>query len=99
MRVPVPFSHDGRQSLPTMYGPAGLAAIVSTAMAATSLEQLSFTLEIHQVEGRLPLEDAAGLFKHWRDTSNAERMNYWLSVLANNGLLVDTSMPISPSSQ
>jgi hypothetical protein len=99
MQVPVPFSHDGRQSLRTMYGPAGLAAIVSTATAAAGPEQLSFTLEIHQVEGRLPLADAAGLFQHWRDTTNAERMNYWLSVLANNGLLVDTSMQVSPSSQ
>jgi hypothetical protein len=49
---------------------------------------VSFTLEIHQVEGRLPLADASRLFAHWRDITNAERMNYWLSVLADNAMLV-----------
>jgi hypothetical protein len=70
-----------------MYGPDGLAAIVSAA-SGTCPDGVSFTLEIHQVEGRLPLGDAAGLFPHWRDTTNAERMNYWLSVLSDNALLV-----------
>ena len=51
-------------------------------------EAVSFTLEIHQVEGRLPLADAARLFTRWRDLTNAERMNYWLSVLGENALLV-----------
>jgi hypothetical protein len=27
---------------------------------------------------------------HWRDLTNAERMNYWLSVLAENHLLATT---------
>jgi hypothetical protein len=49
---------------------------------------VSFTLEIHQVEGRLPLADASGLFRHWQDLTNAERMNYWLSVLAENAMLI-----------
>ena len=53
---------------------------------------VSFTLEIHQVEGRLPLADAAPLFPHWRDTTNAERMNYWLSVLGDNAMLVSQRM-------
>jgi hypothetical protein len=87
-RLPVPFRYRGRQSLDTMYGPGGLAAIVSTAIEACPPQGVSFTLEIHQVEGRLPLADAAWLFPHWRDTTNAERMNYWLSVLAENAMLV-----------
>jgi hypothetical protein len=93
MRLPLPFSHDGRQSLAMMYGPAGLAAIVAGAAGACRPDRLSFTLEIHQVEGRLPLGDAAGLFRHWQDITNAERMNNWLSVLAQNAMLVDQAIP------
>ena len=93
MRLPIPFSYQGRQSLATLYGPAGLSAIVATATEACGLDQLSFTLEIHQVEGRLPLGDAEGLFRDWPDTANAERMNNWLSVLAQNAMLVDAAIP------
>jgi hypothetical protein len=50
---------------------------------------VSFTLEIHQAEGRLPLADAAELFGHWKNIANGERMNYWLAVLAENALLLD----------
>lgn len=92
MRLPIPFSYEGRQSLATMYGPAGLAAIVATAAEACTLDRVSFTLEIHQVEGRLPLGDAEGLFRHWPDPANGERMNHWLSVLAGNALLVEQSL-------
>jgi hypothetical protein len=87
-RLPVSFSYRGRRSLNMMYGPAGLASIVSTALGACPPQRVSFTLEIHQVEGRLPLADAAWLFAHWQDTTNAERMNYWLAVLAENAMLV-----------
>ena len=87
-RLPVPFSYQGRRSLSMMYGPGGLAAIVSAAAGACRPEAVSFTLEIHQVEGRLPLGDASRLFARWRDVTNAERMNYWLSVLGENALLV-----------
>jgi hypothetical protein len=87
-RLPIPFSYQGRRSLGTMYGPGGLAAIVSAAIEACPPQRASFTLEIHQVEGRLPLADAAWLFSHWRDTTNAERMNYWLSVLSDNAMLI-----------
>ena len=87
-RLPVPFSYQGRRSLSMMYGPGGLAAIVSAATGACRPEAVSFTLEIHQVEGRLPLADASRLFARWRDLTNAERMNYWLSVLSENALLV-----------
>jgi len=87
-RLPVPFSYQGRRSLSMMYGPGGLAAIVSAATGACRPEAVSFTLEIHQVEGRLPLADASRLFARWRDVTNAERMNYWLSVLDENALLL-----------
>ena len=90
-RLPVPFSYQGRRSLSMMYG-AGLAAVVSAATMACRPEAVSFTLEIHQVEGRLPLADAARLFTRWRDLTNAERMNYWLSVLGENALLVSQGL-------
>ncbi len=87
-RLPISISYQGRRSLSMMYGPGGLAAIVSTAIDACSPHGVSFTLEIHQVEGRLPLADATWLFPHWQDTTNAERMNYWLSVLSDNVMLI-----------
>jgi hypothetical protein len=87
-RLPIPFSYNGRRSLSTMYGPGGLASIVSTAIEACPAQGVSFTVEVHQVEGRLPLADAEWLFPHWRDTTNAERMNYWLSVLSENAMLI-----------
>lgn len=93
MRLPVPFGYLGRQSLATMYGPAGLEAIVGTAADACTLDRVSFTLEIHQVEGRLPLGDAESLFRHWQDISNAERMNHWLSVMTQNAMLADQAIP------
>jgi hypothetical protein len=86
-RLPIPFSYEGRRSLGMMYGPAGLASIVSTAVEACP-QGASFTAEVHQAEGRLPLADAARLFPHWRDFTNAERMNYWLSVLSENAMLI-----------
>jgi len=95
-RLPVPFSYQGRRSLSTMYGPGGLASIVATAIEACPPQEASFTVEVHQVEGRLPLADAASLFPHWRDTTNAERMNYWLSVLSENAMLIAQSA-VAPS--
>src|SRR5215470_13915512 len=65
-RLPVPFQYQGRRSLSMLYGPEGLASIVSAAIQACRPDGVSFTLEIHQVEGRLPLGDAARLFSHWR---------------------------------
>ena len=95
-RLPIPFTYQGRQSLSTMYGPDGLAAIVSAAIQASPANAVSFTVEVHQVEGRLPLADAVWLFRHWRDTTNAERMNYWLSVLSDNAMLISQNA-IEPS--
>ena len=90
-RVPVPFAVDGRRSLDPMYGPAGLAEILRVATEACGTGRASFTLEIHQVEGRLPVHDT-DLFGHWRDLTNAERMNYRLAVLADNHLLARTAL-------
>ena len=87
-RLPVPFRYGGRSALDPLFGPAGLAAIMTTAAAAYEPGLVSFSLEIHQGDGRLPLGDAAPLFRHWRDTTNAERMNAWLDVLAENAALV-----------
>ena len=91
-RLPVPFEFQGRRSLDMLYGPAGLDALVATAMTACAPGAASLTLEVHQVEGRLPLADAAGLFGHWQDLTNAERTNYWLHVLAENAMLVERSL-------
>ena len=91
-QVPIPFSYEGRQSLSSMYGPAGLAAILQAAIKACGVKKTSLTLEIHQAEGRLPLGDAIGLFRHWRNLTNAERMNYWLSVLTQNAMLVTSAL-------
>jgi hypothetical protein len=90
-RVPVPFEHHGRRSLDPLYGPAGLAAIVQAA-AGNGAAPASLTLEIHQVEGRRPLADAAGLFRRWRDLTNAERMNHWLAVLGEHAALVTAAL-------
>lgn len=92
-QIPIPFVHHGRNSLSSMFGPSGLAAIVGAAVDACTVQRVSLTLEIHQAEGRLPLDDAAGLFRHWRDTTNAERMNHWLAVLAQNAMLVEAAYP------
>ncbi len=96
MRLPIPFSYEDRQSLAPLYGQAGLAAIVAAATEACGLDLLSFTLEIHQVEGRLPLGDAAPIFRRWANTTNAERMNNWLSVMAQNALLVNALLVNAP---
>lgn len=87
-RVPLSFAHDGRWSLDTMYGPDGLRAIVDTAVSSAPDAPPSLMLEIHQTEGRRPLADAAHLFGHWTDRTNAERTNHWLAVLAETARLL-----------
>jgi hypothetical protein len=76
---------------PPLYGPAGLDKIINRVVRVCGADRLSFTLEIHEGEGKLPLADAAPLFSHWRDTGNAERMNQWLCALAHNQQLVVAS--------
>jgi hypothetical protein len=95
-RLPVPFSYAGRRSLSMLYGPGGLASLVSTAVKACRPRGVSFTIEVHQAEGRLPLGDAADLFPNWQDITNAERMNYWLNVLSENALLISRSLADLP---
>jgi hypothetical protein len=88
-RFPVPFEHDGLRSLPPMFGVAGAGQVLRAALAGFTAERLSLTLEIHQAEGRLPLEpEAAALFAGWPDPTGPERLNYWLSVIAQNHQLV-----------
>lgn len=87
-RVPIPFDYRGRKSLRTMFGPSGLCEIIAEPLKFLSPDRVSFSLEIHPTEGRVPLGDASYLFRHWTDRQNAEMMNFWLSVLAQNHLLV-----------
>lgn len=89
--VPLPFEYRGVRGVETMFGPAGLATILGEALSAGA-ERVSFTLEIHATEGRRPLADAEGMFGHWSDKTNAERMNHWLSVLQNNARLARAAM-------
>jgi hypothetical protein len=83
-RIPLAFDYQGRPALDLMFGPDGLDQIIAGALKVLGPHRLSFTLEIHPTAGRRPLLDAAGLFTHWRDQTNAEMMNHWLSVLAEN---------------
>jgi hypothetical protein len=87
-QVPLPFAYRGRLAVDTMFGPAGLRAIVDTVAATTWPTPPSLLLEIHQTDGRRPLGDAGHLFGHWRDLTNAERTNHWLAVLAENARLL-----------
>lgn len=92
-RFAIGFEHRGARSLAPMFGPTGLAAILAQAVDRCGIDQLSLTLEIHQAEGRLPLDaEAAKLFRHWLDLTNAERQNYWLSVITENHVLADSGL-------
>jgi hypothetical protein len=86
--IPIPFEYEGRAALPLMFGPSGLAEIVSESLGLLGPELVSYTLEIHPTEGRIPLGNANSLFQHWRDKLNAERMNFWLFNLAQNRMLL-----------
>jgi hypothetical protein len=73
---------------------AGLRQITATVVEALGPQLATFTLEIHQHQGQLPLprEDVELVFPHWRDLTNAERMNLWLRELAENASLVRASL-------
>jgi hypothetical protein len=86
--IPLSFEHSGRRSVPSMFGPAGLRGLVTHVLKLLGHRQLSFTLEIHPDNQRLPLNDAVDLFNHWTDKTNAEKMNHWLSVLTVNHVLL-----------
>jgi phosphoglucan,water dikinase len=84
----LPIAYQGRRLIGGMFGPGGLRQIVQTALAQLPANSLSFMLEVHPQEGRAPLGPWRGLFSHWRDTTNAERMNYWLDMLLRNATLL-----------
>jgi|ERR1051325_1233902 hypothetical protein len=84
IEMPLNFEYRGRRSVPLMFGRSGLQQIVRRAIEAIGRQKVSFTLEIHPGHGQLALGDAAGLFNHWTDKTNAERMNQWLAVLRQN---------------
>lgn len=86
--IPIPFEHTGRKSLRPMFGPEGLSRIVTETLGLLGPERVTFSLEIHPGEGRLPLTNSSYLFSHWTDKTNAERMNFWLSVLQKNRELI-----------
>jgi hypothetical protein len=88
--IPIPFEHNGRRALDLMYGPYGLKEIIGESLAAKG--KVSCTLEIHPTEGRVPLGDAVSLFGHWRDLTNAERMDHWLTVLKQNHRLLSGAL-------
>ncbi len=79
--IPIPFFHNGKVSLPPMFGPKGLETIVTRALEVLPPGKLSFTLEIHPMPGYLHLNDVGHLFQHWKEKMNAEQMNYWLMLL------------------
>jgi hypothetical protein len=76
--VVAPFSYRGSRTLPPLFGPLGLKKILDAARSALPDELLSLTIEVHPQEGRLGLGEYAGLFRHWQDRDNAERMNHWV---------------------
>jgi hypothetical protein len=87
-QIPLPFEFRGRRSVPLMFGPEGLFQIVHRTLQAMGDAPVSFTLEIHPTDGRLALSDAARLFGHWQDKTNAEKMNHWLATLAESHALL-----------
>jgi hypothetical protein len=87
-KIPIPFDYECGRYLDPMFGPSGLSAIITESLEHLDPDRISFSLEIHPTEGRLGLEGESYLFNHWEDKVNAERMNCWLSVLAENKELV-----------
>lgn len=92
--ISLSFEHNGCRAAPVMYGPAGMAKLVRRALKLLGPRRVSFTLEIHPTGLQLPLGDAAPLFSHWSDKTNAERMNHWVSILVeNHRLLLEAIQP------
>ncbi len=86
--IRLPVAYQGRQRVGGMFGPAGLRALVEAARGGLPGERLSFMLEVHPQEGRVPLGEHGHLFAHWKDAANAERMNFWLEMLLANAVLL-----------
>ena len=90
--IPLTFEYRGRRSVPLMFGPEGLAKVVSHAVRAIGPQLLSFTLEIHPTGERLPLDDTGQLFDHWTDKTNAEQMSHWVTLLVKNHQLLQQAI-------
>ncbi|KAA3596877.1 MAG: hypothetical protein D8M57_07055 [Candidatus Scalindua sp. AMX11] len=86
--IPIPFEYRGRKWLNPMFGPFGLSEIVEKTVQSLSTELVSYTLEIHPVDKKTPLGNASHLFHHWKDKTNAERMNSWLTIIQRNQTLL-----------
>jgi hypothetical protein len=84
----IPFTFEGRRTLPLLYGPMGLKKILDMVRAGLTDDKLSLTIEVHPPDGRLGLGEYAPLFGHWRDKENAERMNHWIEVMLRCAALV-----------
>lgn len=88
--IRLPFTYQGRQRAEGLFGPVGLSEILRTARRGLAWEQLTFLIEVHPQEGRIPLGVYAPLFAHWENRTNAERMNYWLEMLEQTAYLLRT---------
>jgi hypothetical protein len=90
---PVPLDGPARgASAHLMFGPEGLDAVVEAAVKGLPADLLSFTLELHETEQRLPLREADSLFSHWRDKTHAEQINHWLAMVAENRQRLSASL-------
>lgn len=94
-RIRIPFAYQGQQTLPGVFGIAGLRDLMRATMAALTADHLSCMLEIHPQEGRSPLGEHAHLFRHWQDMYFAESMNYWLDRLLDNSVLLRDACVLS----
>jgi hypothetical protein len=90
--LPLDFDYLGRRSTPLLFGTSGLERITRQALQSLGPDRVSFNLEIHPTTGRLELGESAPLFSHWRDKTNAERMNHWLDELSQNFTLLKTAL-------
>ena len=61
-RLPIPFTYQGRQSLSTMYGPVGLAAIVSAAIEASPPRAVSSPSKSTRSRADCPWPTRHGIF-------------------------------------
>jgi hypothetical protein len=86
--IPLKFEYRGRRAVAPMFDARGLAQLVGATIQKMDLKPVSFTLEIHPTGQRLSLGDAAFLFEHWLDKTNAEQMSHWLGVLGQNHTLL-----------
>jgi sugar phosphate isomerase/epimerase len=91
-KIPLPFEWKGKNFLDPMFGTEGLAKIIEASLAGIGPQNLSYTLEMHPSMRRLPLENGAPLFAHWKDLTHAEIMNHWLCDLRKNGNFVNDAI-------